>query len=52
MGQPVIPTLQLHNLVDLWLQTTSTPQRIQASVGASAKEFVMVLHYARKILDP
>lgn len=48
MGQPVLPTLQLHNLVDLWLQTASTPQRVQASVGASAKDFVMVLDYARK----
>ncbi|KAK9281202.1 hypothetical protein L1049_004097 [Liquidambar formosana] len=49
MGQPVVPTLQLHNLVDLWLQTAATSQRVQASVGSSAKDFVMVLAYARKV---
>ncbi|KAE8675097.1 E3 ubiquitin protein ligase DRIP2 [Hibiscus syriacus] len=51
MGQPVLPTLQLYNLVDLWLQTASTSQRIAASAGSSAKEFVMVLAYARKVPD-
>ncbi|KAK8702086.1 hypothetical protein V6N13_020456 [Hibiscus sabdariffa] len=49
MGQPVLPTLQLYNLVDLWLQTASTSQRVAASVGSSAKDFVMVLAYARKV---
>ncbi|KAK8711625.1 hypothetical protein V6N13_146900 [Hibiscus sabdariffa] len=49
MGQPVLPTLQLYNLVDLWLQTASTSQRVAASAGSSAKEFVMVLAYARKV---
>ncbi|KAE8676216.1 hypothetical protein F3Y22_tig00111621pilonHSYRG00328 [Hibiscus syriacus] len=39
MGQPVLPTLQLYNLVDLWLQTASTSQRVAASAGSSAKEF-------------
>ncbi|XP_062076236.1 E3 ubiquitin protein ligase DRIP2-like [Humulus lupulus] len=48
MGQPVVPTLQLYNLVDLWLQTSSTSERIQATIGSSAKDFVMVLAYARK----
>ncbi|KAL6312697.1 hypothetical protein AAG906_008884 [Vitis piasezkii] len=52
MGQPVLPTLQLHNLVDLWLQTASTSQRVPASIGSSGKEFVMVLAYARKLIDP
>ncbi|RVW54948.1 E3 ubiquitin protein ligase DRIP2 [Vitis vinifera] len=52
MGQPVLPTLQLHNLVDLWLQTASTSQRVPASIGSSGKEFVMVLAYARRLLDP
>ncbi|XWS46924.1 hypothetical protein CRYUN_Cryun14cG0109500 [Craigia yunnanensis] len=51
MGRPVVPTLQLYNLVDLWLQTASTSQRVPASVGSSAKEFVMVLAYARKVPD-
>ncbi|XP_028792195.1 E3 ubiquitin protein ligase DRIP2 [Neltuma alba] len=52
MGQPVVPTLQLNNLVDLWLQTTSTSQRIPAAIGSSAKDFVMVLTYARKAPPP
>ncbi|GLU03621.1 hypothetical protein SLE2022_208100 [Rubroshorea leprosula] len=51
MGRPVVPTVQLYNLVDSWLQTTSTSQRVPASVGSSAKEFVMVLAYARKTAD-
>ncbi|KAL0390948.1 UNVERIFIED_CONTAM: E3 ubiquitin protein ligase DRIP2 [Sesamum calycinum] len=42
MGQTVIPTLTLNNLVDLWLQTTST-ERVSATIGSSAKEFVMFL---------
>ncbi|KAB2068999.1 hypothetical protein ES319_A08G068100v1 [Gossypium barbadense] len=48
MGQPVVPTLQLYNLVHLWLQKASTSQRVPASVGSSAKDFIMVLAYARK----
>lgn len=51
MGQPVIPTLQLYNLVDLWLQTASTSDRVPAMIGSSAKDFVMVLTYARKVRD-
>ncbi|CAH8282448.1 unnamed protein product [Eruca vesicaria subsp. sativa] len=50
MGEPVIPTLQLHSLVELWLQTTTSKhERVTASIGSSAKEFVMVLVYARKL---
>ncbi|XP_062023440.1 E3 ubiquitin protein ligase DRIP2-like [Rosa rugosa] len=49
MGQPVTPTLEMYNLVDLWLQTASPTQRIPASIGSSAKDFVMVLGYSRKI---
>ncbi|CAH8264259.1 unnamed protein product [Arabidopsis lyrata] len=49
MGEPVIPTLQLHSLVELWLETTSKHQRVAASIGSSAKEFVMVLVYSRKL---
>ncbi|XP_054823870.1 E3 ubiquitin protein ligase DRIP2-like [Prosopis cineraria] len=52
MGQPVVPTLQLNNLVDLWLQSTSTSQRMPATIGSSAKDFVMVLTYARKAPPP
>ncbi|KAA3459331.1 E3 ubiquitin protein ligase DRIP2 [Gossypium australe] len=51
MGQPVVPTLQLYNLVDLWLQTAATAQQVPATIGSSAKEFVMVLAYARKAPD-
>ncbi|GFY90695.1 ABI3-interacting protein 3 [Actinidia rufa] len=40
-GQPLLPTLQLRNLVDLWSRTSSTSKRVSASVGSSAKDFVM-----------
>ncbi|KAK7245400.1 hypothetical protein RIF29_40242 [Crotalaria pallida] len=52
MGQAVLPTLRLHNLIELWLDTTSTSQRIPATIGSSAKDFVMVLAYARKVPHP
>ncbi|KAL4643397.1 hypothetical protein ACB092_02G088900 [Castanea dentata] len=51
-GQPVISTLQLHNLVDIWLQTAPSSEGINASVGSSAKNFVMVLSYCRKAQLP
>ncbi|KAL2510767.1 E3 ubiquitin protein ligase DRIP2 [Abeliophyllum distichum] len=40
MGQSVVPTLTLNNLVDIWLQTT-TLERVSATIGSSAKDFVM-----------
>ncbi|KAJ6981581.1 E3 ubiquitin protein ligase DRIP2-like [Populus alba x Populus x berolinensis] len=46
-GQPVVSTLQLHTLVDWWLQTASASERIRTTVGSSAKDFVMVLSYGR-----
>ncbi|KAF3555122.1 hypothetical protein F2Q69_00011819 [Brassica cretica] len=49
MGEAVIPTLELHSLVELWLETTSKHERVAATIGSSAKEFVMVLAYARKV---
>ncbi|KAG7653329.1 Zinc finger RING-type [Arabidopsis suecica] len=49
MGEAVIPTLTLHKVVDLWLQKSSKHQRFAASIGSSAKEFMMVLDYARKL---
>ncbi|KAG4913205.1 hypothetical protein GLYMA_19G161700v4 [Glycine max] len=52
VGQPVLPTLQLYNLVELWLDTAPTSQRIPATIGSSAKDFVMVLAYARRVPDP
>ncbi|PIA31501.1 hypothetical protein AQUCO_04900063v1 [Aquilegia coerulea] len=48
-GQPVDPTVQLPTVVDAWLQSASRSERIQTSVGASGKDFVMVLGYRRKI---
>ncbi|XP_065853342.1 E3 ubiquitin protein ligase DRIP2-like [Euphorbia lathyris] len=48
-GRPVLPTQQLHNLVDLWFRTASTSKKVPASVGSSAKDFVMVLSYSRKV---
>lgn len=50
-GRPVVPSLELHNLVDLWFRTASSSKKIPASVGSSAKDFVMVLSYSRKPLS-
>ncbi|XP_050380620.1 E3 ubiquitin protein ligase DRIP2-like [Argentina anserina] len=51
-GQPVHPTLQLHNLVDMWFRTGSTTKKLPATVGSSAKDFVMVLSYCRSVQNP
>ncbi|KAK4344789.1 hypothetical protein RND71_034965 [Anisodus tanguticus] len=48
MGQSIVPSLPLNSLVDMWLQTT-TSERIPAIIGSSAKDFFMVLAYARKV---
>ncbi|EOA40547.1 hypothetical protein CARUB_v10009276mg [Capsella rubella] len=48
MGEVMIPTLKLHDVVDLWLQKSSKHQRFAASIGSSGKDFMMVLAYARK----
>ncbi|PKU72140.1 E3 ubiquitin protein ligase DRIP2-like isoform X1 [Dendrobium catenatum] len=50
-GQPVNPALSLQDLTDQWL-SQGPSQRIQASVGTSAKEFVMVLTYSQKPMPP
>ncbi|XP_020210618.1 E3 ubiquitin protein ligase DRIP2 [Cajanus cajan] len=47
LGQPVSSSLQLKNLVEMWLQTVPTNE-IQTSVGSSAKDFIMILSYSRK----
>lgn len=52
MGRPVIPTLLLCNLVDQWLQAAPKPEQVPVSAGSSAKDFVMVLAYARKVPNP
>ncbi|KAE8721976.1 putative prefoldin subunit 4-like [Hibiscus syriacus] len=51
-GQPVVPSLQLHSLVDYWFRTASTAKKIPATVGSSSKDFVMVLSYCRKVQAP
>ncbi|CAN0886409.1 E3 ubiquitin protein ligase DRIP2 [Linum grandiflorum] len=50
MGEPVIPTSQLHSLVERWIQkqSSSASERMRARVGSSAEGFVMVLAYARR----
>ncbi|KAL7210081.1 hypothetical protein ACSBR1_031611 [Camellia fascicularis] len=47
-GQPLHPSLRLHNLIDLWLQTIAKSEEIKATVGSSTKDFVMVLCYGWK----
>ncbi|KAI3676436.1 hypothetical protein L1987_86045 [Smallanthus sonchifolius] len=46
MGQPVVPTVQLCNLMQQWLQ--AHPDTITANIGSSAHEFVMKISYAKK----
>ncbi|XP_020590089.1 E3 ubiquitin protein ligase DRIP2-like isoform X2 [Phalaenopsis equestris] len=46
-GQVVSPTLSLHELTDQWL-SHGCSQRVKASVGSSAKDFIMVLSYSRR----
>ncbi|XP_042405340.1 E3 ubiquitin protein ligase DRIP2-like isoform X1 [Zingiber officinale] len=45
LGQPVSPTTAINKLVEQWLSEKSS-QRLPAAIGASAKEFVMVLVYS------
>ncbi|XP_020233339.1 E3 ubiquitin protein ligase DRIP2 [Cajanus cajan] len=52
MGHPVLPSLQVQNLVELWLDTASTGHRIPATIGSSGKDFVMILTYGRKVSQP
>ncbi|KAI7750251.1 hypothetical protein M8C21_015960, partial [Ambrosia artemisiifolia] len=51
MGQLLVPTLLLGNLMDMWLQKQPTSQKISVIVGSSAKEYMMEISYARKTLD-
>ncbi|XP_027367103.1 E3 ubiquitin protein ligase DRIP2-like [Abrus precatorius] len=50
MGHPVVPSLQVQNLIELWVDTASTGRRIPATIGSSGKDFVMILTYGRKVL--
>ncbi|KAK7393465.1 hypothetical protein VNO78_22022 [Psophocarpus tetragonolobus] len=52
MGHPVLPSLQVQNLVELWLDGASTGHRIPTTIGSSGKDFVMILTYGRKVLHP
>nr|GMD01349.1 putative serine/threonine-protein kinase [Ipomoea batatas] len=47
MGQPLVPTLQLNNFVDSWLQMTSS-ERVPVAIGSSVNDSVMVLYYGHK----
>ncbi|GAB2277593.1 hypothetical protein Dimus_012301 [Dionaea muscipula] len=52
-GHPLLPTLQLQSVLQLWLQTAPTSNsRVLTTVGSSAKHFVMVLNYSRQISPP
>ncbi|KAB2621425.1 E3 ubiquitin protein ligase DRIP2-like [Pyrus ussuriensis x Pyrus communis] len=51
-GQPVLPTWQLESLVELWCRTAPTTKKIPVTVGSSAKDFVMVLNYCRRVQTP
>ncbi|KAK1373080.1 hypothetical protein POM88_029273 [Heracleum sosnowskyi] len=43
--------LELHQLADMWSQAISDSEKLQAAVGDSTEEFVMVLTYGRKHPD-
>ncbi|XP_020580109.1 E3 ubiquitin protein ligase DRIP2-like isoform X2 [Phalaenopsis equestris] len=49
-GELVSPTLSLYDLTEQWLRHGPS-QRVQALVGASAKDFVMVLTYSPYVLQ-
>ncbi|KAI3801039.1 hypothetical protein L1987_29140 [Smallanthus sonchifolius] len=48
MGQPLVPTVLLGNLMDMWLKKQPTSKTISVIVGSSAKEYMMEISYARK----
>ncbi|KAJ6797100.1 E3 ubiquitin protein ligase DRIP2-like [Iris pallida] len=50
-SQVVNSALTLNNLADLWMQSES-PLRVRATLGNSAKDFVMVLNYRCKAPTP
>ncbi|KAK7277577.1 hypothetical protein RJT34_22592 [Clitoria ternatea] len=52
MGHPVVPSLQVQNLIELWLDSASTEHRIPATIGSSGKDFVMILTYGRRVQHP
>ncbi|XP_062214639.1 E3 ubiquitin protein ligase DRIP2-like [Phragmites australis] len=50
-GEVICPSSTLHGLVDLWLRREPA-EPVQASLGAAAKGFVMVLSYRRRRRAP
>ncbi|MCE5166844.1 Polycomb group RING finger protein 5, partial [Datura stramonium] len=46
LGMPIYPASPLHHLTDLWLRATPITEK-KIKIGNSAKDFVMVLKYAR-----
>ncbi|XP_028751422.1 E3 ubiquitin protein ligase DRIP2-like [Neltuma alba] len=48
-GKPLLPSLQLKHVAEMWLETVPKSEKIHSFVGDSAKEFVMVLSYGRKV---
>ncbi|CAK8572123.1 unnamed protein product [Lathyrus sativus] len=48
-GKPVYCSMQVQNLMEMWLETMSKKEMIETSVGSSAEDFVMVLSYGRKV---
>ncbi|KAK6914030.1 hypothetical protein RJ641_021351, partial [Dillenia turbinata] len=49
-GYPVMPSLQLSKLVELWSEAIQTSSEIEAPPGSTAKDYVMELCYGRKAL--
>ncbi|KAI7732045.1 hypothetical protein M8C21_031461 [Ambrosia artemisiifolia] len=50
MGRPVVPSVQLCNLMEQWLQ--AHPDTIRAQIGSFAHEFLMKISYAKKSPAP
>ncbi|KAF9619088.1 hypothetical protein IFM89_005102 [Coptis chinensis] len=46
-GQPVSPEVRLNSLIQWWLRTAAPSHRVQTTIGSSAADFVLELHYQR-----
>ncbi|KAK2647169.1 hypothetical protein Ddye_022364 [Dipteronia dyeriana] len=51
-GEPLLPTMPLHTIASWYAQTTPSKERIQTTVGSSARDLVMILRYSRKAPPP
>ncbi|KAI9123301.1 hypothetical protein K1719_006190 [Acacia pycnantha] len=48
-GKPLLPSLQLKDVVEMWIKTVpKSDEMIHSFVGDSAKDYMMVLSYSRK----